>query len=531
MVDDINNALTEFDRRSPVTTPTFFNDNSDRPAAELNEGTLIYIGGTTQQFQVSDGSTWQTINASGGATAPANAPFVTAAASGDLTAERTLTASGSIAITDNGANSTIVPSVIMSGLTYAVPTVALGAISAAGSANTLLRSDCTIDAFKGGTPENISLVIASAGTDNFCSRHDHAHLLSTAAPTNTFGATGAVGSATSVIRTDARLVYPQALMSTANNFTATLTDDGTDVSLTASSGDINLIPNNGGAGDLFVHLNGASSKLQFYQNSNRAILTVTGGSGLRFAENIGVGAYPVTANKIHALQTITTTTTDSRALNFDARLNVTSGTRTAATTGEQALLTVLATHNQDVSGLASTLLSSIVVNAGASGTFDDVANYRAIVNISDITVTELSGLKIESGAFSGVTIDDAYGVYHAGWAAGPTKKWAFYANADPSLFTAVGTAIVAKTGAYTLTDDDHTCTCATAGGAFTITLPAASGRTGRVYVIKKTDASANAVTVDGNAAETIDGAATVAMATIYDSIMIQCDGSNWHIIG
>jgi hypothetical protein len=88
---------------------------------------------------------------------------------------------------------------------------------------------------------------------------------------------------------------------------------------------------------------------------------------------------------------------------------------------------------------------------------------------------------------------------------------------------------VAKTGAYTATSSDHVILCDASGGSFTITLPAASGVSGIIYHIKKTDSSGNAVTVDGNASETIDGATTRIISTQYDSMMIICDGSSWHI--
>ncbi len=88
---------------------------------------------------------------------------------------------------------------------------------------------------------------------------------------------------------------------------------------------------------------------------------------------------------------------------------------------------------------------------------------------------------------------------------------------------------VSKTSAYTAALD-HVILCDASGGAFTVTLPAASGATGRVYHIKKTDSSTNAVTVDGNASETIDGGTTATIAAQFESIMIVCDGSNWHII-
>jgi len=87
------------------------------------------------------------------------------------------------------------------------------------------------------------------------------------------------------------------------------------------------------------------------------------------------------------------------------------------------------------------------------------------------------------------------------------------------------------TTSATLGDDDYAVLCDddTAGGAVTITLPAAASHTGRTYFIKKLGTTAS-ITVDGNSSETIDGATTAVISTQYESIQIVCDGSNWHII-
>ena len=71
-------------------------------------------------------------------------------------------------------------------------------------------------------------------------------------------------------------------------------------------------------------------------------------------------------------------------------------------------------------------------------------------------------------------------------------------------------------------------TLATAG-AFTVTLPAASGVTGKPFQVKKIDSSANAVTVDGDGAETIDGAASEDLLSQYDCLEVTSDGTNWVI--
>ncbi len=72
--------------------------------------------------------------------------------------------------------------------------------------------------------------------------------------------------------------------------------------------------------------------------------------------------------------------------------------------------------------------------------------------------------------------------------------------------------------------------CDCTAGAITINLPVATNSTDRIYFIKKIDATANAITIDGNASETIDGALTQIISNQYVSIQIVCDGSNWYII-
>ncbi|KKK94574.1 hypothetical protein LCGC14_2681480 [marine sediment metagenome] len=92
------------------------------------------------------------------------------------------------------------------------------------------------------------------------------------------------------------------------------------------------------------------------------------------------------------------------------------------------------------------------------------------------------------------------------------------------------TSVITKTAAYTATASDQTILCNAGSGAFTVTLPAAQGLSGTVYRIKKIDSGGNAVTVDGNASETIDGATTNVLSSQYDVIEIQCDGTSWHIL-
>jgi hypothetical protein len=87
-------------------------------------------------------------------------------------------------------------------------------------------------------------------------------------------------------------------------------------------------------------------------------------------------------------------------------------------------------------------------------------------------------------------------------------------------------AYVTKTGAYTATNDDYVIDCTS--GSFTVTLPASSGRTGRILIIK--NSGTGIITVDGNGSETIDGNTTYNLSIQYDVIQIVSDGTNWKII-
>lgn len=68
------------------------------------------------------------------------------------------------------------------------------------------------------------------------------------------------------------------------------------------------------------------------------------------------------------------------------------------------------------------------------------------------------------------------------------------------------------------------------GGAITVALPALSGVAGRIYHVKKIDATANTVTLDASGAENIDGITTQVLTTQYQSFMIFAGPSEWSII-
>ena len=107
-------------------------------------------------------------------------------------------------------------------------------------------------------------------------------------------------------------------------------------------------------------------------------------------------------------------------------------------------------------------------------------------------------------------------------------------NAPTSSLHVVGSVTkshTTKTANYTMTESDYTVLCDTTSGGFTISLPAASGCSGRIYVIKKItgNSGTNNITIDPNGSETIDGATTYALQC-RSNVIIQSDGSNWWIL-
>ena len=67
-------------------------------------------------------------------------------------------------------------------------------------------------------------------------------------------------------------------------------------------------------------------------------------------------------------------------------------------------------------------------------------------------------------------------------------------------------------------------------GAITMTLPPAALVPGRIYAFKRINSGANAVIVDGYAAETIDGAATHTLTPQWNALTIMSNGTAWFIL-
>jgi hypothetical protein len=116
--------------------------------------------------------------------------------------------------------------------------------------------------------------------------------------------------------------------------------------------------------------------------------------------------------------------------------------------------------------------------------------------------------------------------------AGPSSG----ASATPTFRSLVSAdipnpALTTKTTTYTITTTDGTILCDATSAAFTVTLPTAVSATGKTYIVKKTDSSANAVTIATTSSQTIDTISTQTLGIQSAWLVIQSDGSNWQIVG
>ena len=91
--------------------------------------------------------------------------------------------------------------------------------------------------------------------------------------------------------------------------------------------------------------------------------------------------------------------------------------------------------------------------------------------------------------------------------------------------------VVTKTSAYTIVASDGLILCDATSAGFTVTLPTAVGRAGKIYIIMKIDNSVNTITIDGDGSETINGSATQSLTVQWNKWMLQSDGANWVNIG
>lgn len=111
-------------------------------------------------------------------------------------------------------------------------------------------------------------------------------------------------------------------------------------------------------------------------------------------------------------------------------------------------------------------------------------------------------------------------------------RGAFY-HRDDSTMTVEGlrTAYAGKTADYTALASDFLITVFPTVADITITLPDAAEFGGQVYVIKRVGGTAYNVTIDASGSQTIDGALTYSLPSLWDSVIIECNSATtWRVL-
>ncbi len=156
----------------------------------------------------------------------------------------------------------------------------------------------------------------------------------------------------------------------------------------------------------------------------------------------------------------------------------------------------------------SWVTSARIADATITGT-DIASGTITSTNILDGTIT---GTDIASGTVTSTNILDAT-ILNADLADGaisPIKTSGGY---------------VAKTALYTATNDDRVIDCTT--GTYTITLPTAVSQAGRIFIVR--NSGSGTITIGTTSSQTIDGAATIALAGKGFAKVVS-NGSNWRVI-
>jgi len=101
-------------------------------------------------------------------------------------------------------------------------------------------------------------------------------------------------------------------------------------------------------------------------------------------------------------------------------------------------------------------------------------------------------------------------------------------DADLGTWVANDVTVLAKTGDYAMSSGDHFVVSTPSGASSNITLPDPSVNLYPITI--KHAGSATTTVVLQYAAEGIDGSNSKSMTTQYDSVTLQSDGTDWHII-
>lgn len=183
--------------------------------------------------------------------------------------------------------------------------------------------------------------------------------------------------------------------------------------------------------------------------------------------------------------------------------------------------------------LTSKTLTSPTIN-GSNFTFGTGTDTNRIVLPTVTTAQRTALANVEGIAVYDTDLNALYTNDGATWTA------SVQATATPSV-TGVTTSFqpIIKSSVhdavadYTVLDTDgyETINMTTGAADKTITLPTAADNDGRTIKIVKVDSGAGDLILDGEGAETINGATTFTLKQQYDSLTVRCNATAWFVLG
>ena len=262
------------------------------------------------------------------------------------------------------------------------------------------------------------------------------------------------------------------------------------------------------SGGIATGYSGLNPSVQYYLSTTAGGLVATAGEqGKKFLVGVAINSTDLLVCCIpvdlHAI-----TADLEPALKF-----IVSGT-------EKAKLFINDSNNLKIRNTTSN--KHIVIEANDAGTIREALRINAAV--PEVVVNEgsdsLVDFRVESDLHTHMLFVDGGSNYVGVAASSPTSVL--------HVGGAIATSIAVKTSNYTITVSDSTILLDASSGGVTITLPAASGITGRVYTVKciaKT--GMNVSDLATNASEEIDGSSSAIGLLAGQSVTVQCTGSGW----
>jgi len=175
--------------------------------------------------------------------------------------------------------------------------------------------------------------------------------------------------------------------------------------------------------------------------------------------------------------------------------------------------------------LASNVTVNLANTAVTSGNYGSATQVAAITIDAQGRITAAANVAVSGGGGgTGNVVSNVVTI-----SVGDNISWANATSVVLSWINNSSNVVTWTNTIYSVTNNNATILVNHPSAPFGVVLPSASTVVGQQYQIKKIDSSANAVTVSTTSSQTIDGNLTYTLATIYKSVTLQSDGSNYYI--